>query len=169
VTETLLIEWKYTEKYGQPIPPSGNETRITRYRDLMFHPGGPFRSDLGLELKDLFYEPFYQLARQQMLAFQIQKAREGGSDRVRVLHIAPAGNVALKRVTAPALASYGDNAFDVFRKLLVRPDDFVSRSTEDVFGQLVAEFGNADEWSNYLARRYAFLRDATTFVRAVDV
>jgi hypothetical protein len=39
-TETLLIEWKYTERYGQPIPPEGNETRLRRYKDIAFEPVG---------------------------------------------------------------------------------------------------------------------------------
>jgi hypothetical protein len=67
--ETLLIEWKYTEKYGGPISGTGNATRSERYKNLAFSPSGPIRADLGLELADFFYEPFYQLIRQQMLAF----------------------------------------------------------------------------------------------------
>jgi hypothetical protein len=31
--ETILIEWKYTEKYGAPIPANGNTTRVRRYSD----------------------------------------------------------------------------------------------------------------------------------------
>jgi hypothetical protein len=34
--ETLLIEWKYTETYGAPIPKRGNETRRRRYTDKAF-------------------------------------------------------------------------------------------------------------------------------------
>jgi Restriction Endonuclease associating with ARP len=94
---------------------------------------GPLRSDLQLKLEDFFYEPFYQLLRQQMLAFQMQEARDNGTDRVRVLHITPAGNRALKKVTPPALRRFGHNAFEVWKSLLVLPDDFVSRSTESLF------------------------------------
>jgi hypothetical protein len=161
-TETLLIEWKYTERYGQPIPPAGNETRTRRYKDLAFYPGGPIRNDQGVKLEDFFWEPFYQLLRQQMLAFQMQKAREDGADGVRVLHVAPIANLALKKVTSPALQRFGYNAFAVFRSLLVDPENFVSRSTEDLFGPMVADLGEADEWSSYLARRYAFLSDSRT-------
>lgn len=164
--ETLLIEWKYTERYGQPLAPSGNDTRIRRYKDLAFHPNGPFRNDLRLTLNDFFYEPFYQLARQQMLAFQIEKAAEGSAKRVRVLHIAPAANLALKSMTSPPLRRYGDNAFAVFKSLLVQPDNFVSRSTEELFGPLLTEFGSTDDWAAYLAHRYTFLGDHA--VRSVD-
>jgi hypothetical protein len=44
--EGLLIEWKYTESYGPPIPPKGNATRIERYKDIAFAPHGAIRSDL---------------------------------------------------------------------------------------------------------------------------
>jgi hypothetical protein len=101
--ETVLIEWKYTESYGAPIPPKGNQVRLGRYRDLVFAPFGPVREDYGLAIGDFFWEPFYQLVRQQMLAFQMQAAHEDGAERVRVLHIAPSENRALHTVTAPAL------------------------------------------------------------------
>ncbi len=158
-TETLLIEWKYTERYGQPIPPKGNATRMERYEKLAFSPNGPIRHDLGLTLEDFFWEPFYQLLRQQMLAFQMQRAHDDGADRVRVLHISPTPNTALKKVTSPNLRRHGDNAFAVFRSLLVRPDDFVARSTEELFGPLVSELGEEDDWALYLSSRYAFLVD----------
>lgn len=103
--ETLLIEWKYTERYGAPIAPRGNPRRIVRYEKLTFAPEGPINDGLGLALTDFFYEPFYQLMRQQMLAWQMQKEGEEGSRRVRLLHISPAANIALKTVTAPAFAT----------------------------------------------------------------
>jgi hypothetical protein len=123
--EALLIEWKYTESYGPPTDVAGNPTRIKRYAQLAFAPEGPVRSDLGLVLEDFFYAPFYQLLRQQMLAFQMQRAKEDRADRVRVLHIAPAANLALRKVPSPTLRRFGDDAFIVFRSLLVHPEDFV--------------------------------------------
>jgi hypothetical protein len=162
-TETLLIEWKYTEEYGSPIAPKGNATRTKRYADKMFSPSGPIRNDLNLQFEDFLWEPFYQLLRQQMLALSMQKAREDGAERVRVLHISPSGNRNLHKVTSPAPRRLGDDAFDVFKQILVEPDAFLSRTTEQVFGALAA----ADDldaagrvWAGYLRDRYAFLRDA---------
>jgi len=64
-----------------------------------------------------------------------------------VLHIAPSENRALRTVTAPALRCYGNDAFEVFRKLLVRPHDFISRSTKAVFGKALSEAdGEARSW-----------------------
>lgn len=76
--ETLLIEWKYTEAYGPPIRPDGNQTRRARYAGLAFAPHGPVRSDRGLTLDSFFYEPFYQLLRQQMLASRCKRRERMG-------------------------------------------------------------------------------------------
>ncbi len=157
--ETLLIEWKYTEKYGAPIPPSGNATRVARYADKAFAPRGPIRADLALRVEDFFWEPFYQLLRQQMLAFQMQTAGEDGAGRVRVLHISPAENRALHVVTAPALTKFGEDAFEAFSAVLVDPAAFIARTTEQVFGAVMAAMPE-DPWAAYLVGRYTFLTSA---------
>jgi hypothetical protein len=156
-TEILLIEWKYTEAYGAPIAAKGNATRTRRYADLAFAPGGPIKADAGLELADFFYEPFYQLLRQQMLAFQLEA--KGEADRARVLHISPRGNRALHRVTSPKLRRFGGDAFEVFRQLLVLPERFVDRRTEELFGPLLDKASSDDPWATYLRQRYGFLGD----------
>lgn len=151
--ETLLIEWKYTESYGAPIRPNGNETRLKRYQNLVFFPDGPIRTDLGLVLEDFFWEPFYQLLRQQMLAFQMEKARENNADIVRVLHLSPAGNSALKQVTAPRLREYGSDLSSVWRRVLQFPDRFTSVDISAAFERVLMNAG-ATEWASYLALRY---------------
>lgn len=164
-TETLLIEWKYTEQYGGPIDPEGNETRIARYTGKTFAPEGPIRGDLDLKIEDFFWEPFYQLLRQQMLAWRMERARETGTERVRVLHISPGGNRDLHKVTAPSLREFGADAFEVFRSLLVDPDSFVSKSIEDVFGAAIRDAHDAEiaeRWAGYLRERYSCILDAST-------
>ncbi|WP_312010578.1 PGN_0703 family putative restriction endonuclease [Bradyrhizobium japonicum] len=158
--ETLLIEWKYTEQYGAPITASGNPTRTQRYKELAFAPNGPIRAELGLALDAFFWEPFYQLLRQQMLAFQMQKASLDGATKVRVLHISPSGNRALHRVTAPALRGFGEDAFEVFRILLSEPNDFINCSTEELFRPLISSVPSSDIWAAYLTQRYRYLGGA---------
>ncbi|RWK85301.1 MAG: hypothetical protein EOR52_27735 [Mesorhizobium sp.] len=155
--ETLLVEWKYTEVYGKPPEPEREAERLRRYQNIAFRPSGPLRSDAGLKLTDLFWEPFYQLVRQQMLAGRMQAAQEDGAERVRVLHIAPAGNQRLTRVTSPALRPLGDNAFNVYSSLLEYHDDFISRSTESLFSPLIADAPKGDAWADYIRDRYTFL------------
>jgi hypothetical protein len=168
--ETLLIEWKYTETYGAPIPnkvregaaQTPNKVRTSRYSELMFAPNGPIRDDLNLKLEDFFWEPFYQLLRQQMLAYQMERAREAETDRVRVLHISPAGNWRLHAVTSKALNRFGADAFDVFAQTLVDPAAFVGRTIEQAFGPILAEMPE-DPWAASLSGRYTFL--ASTAMR----
>ena len=159
-TKTVLIEWKYTESYGQPLQPGGNPTRTARYRALMAAPNGPIRPDAGVELEDFFWEPLYQLLRQQMLAWRMEQARENGADEVSVLHISPSRNLALHKVTSPRLQSLGSDVFTVFRSLLETPSRFLSLSTEQAFGPLLMR-DDPDpafrEWADYLISRYRFL------------
>ncbi|WP_348783659.1 hypothetical protein [Mesorhizobium sp. KR9-304] len=155
--ETLLIEWKYTESYGTPPEPKRETERLRRYQSIAFAPFGPLRSDAGLKLTDLFWEPFYQLFRQQILAARMQSEQEDGTERVRVLHIAPAANKRLRRVTSPALRAFGDDAFTVYSGLLADPGSFISRSTEHAFAPLVADAPAGDSWADYIRRRYHFV------------
>ncbi|HYF24000.1 MAG TPA: hypothetical protein VD929_11445 [Caulobacteraceae bacterium] len=161
--ELVLIEWKYTEKYAR-APLSGGETaRVTReqrYGNLAFAPGGPIRSDLGLKLTDFFAEPAYQLLRQQMLAYRVERVgdEERRFDRAWVLHVSPRGNTALRKPTAARLAEMGDDLLALWPTLLERPDRFRSVATEELFGRFDwnahgAAVGMAGA---YLRRRYAF-------------
>ncbi|TPL71387.1 hypothetical protein [Mesorhizobium sp. B2-3-15] len=158
--ETLLIEWKYTESYGASPEPKREAERLRRYQNIAFAPFGPLRTNADLKLPDLFWEPFYQLFRQQMLASRMQAVQEDGAERARVLHIAPAANRRLTRVTSPAMRPLGDNAFKVYRSLLIETDNFISRSTESLFSPLIDDASTDDAWAKYLRNRYAFLADS---------
>ncbi len=153
LTNLLLIEWKYTEQYGQR-PKPGNETRRRRYQDIFRYPKGPIRVDADVTLDDFFYEPFYQMLRQQMLAWHTE-ANHPQIDRARVLHLSPSGNRPLHRVTSPGLRARGDDAFLVFRSLLANPEDFIFMSIEDAFAPLAA-WPEAD-WYPWLRGRYSSL------------
>jgi hypothetical protein len=150
-TQLLLIEWKYTERYGQPLKPNGNATRRRRYQHIFRQPNGPIGGDADVTLEDFFYEPFYQLLRQQMLAWHTE-ARNPQIDRARVLHLSPSGNRPLRQVTSPGLRRFGDDAFVVFGSLLANPRDFVSMSIEEAFAPLAA--WPEAEWYPWLRDRY---------------
>lgn len=157
-TELLLIEWKYTEQYkSHRLSEDRRQTRVKRYRDLAFAPNGPVRSNVGLELTDFFYEPFYQMLRQQMLAWHVQQDAESGIDRARVLHLSPSGNRDLHEVTSPHMKRFGNDAFDVFKSFLIRPDDFIAMPIEQAFSSLNQL--NAP-WLPGLAERYPTLVSA---------
>lgn len=156
-TQLLLIEWKYTERYGAAVDLSGHDTRRSRYKDIFRQPNGPIRADADVELDGFFYEPFYQLLRQQMLAWHTQEKVER-IDRARVLHLSPSGNRALHAVTSPNLRRFGDDAFNVFADLLANPSSFIGMTIEEAFAPLT-DWPEAD-WYPWLSERYAFLAAA---------
>lgn len=155
--QAVLIEWKYTESYGSQsklIASSGTD-RSTIYQHLFDQPDCPINKDLLPNFADLFYEPFYQFMRQQFLAHEMEKAHELDADIVSLLHICPAHNTDFRKVTSPNLHRLGDSATEVWKKLLVQPDRFLSVSVEEVFGTLTAERVPAmADWLEYSKIRY---------------
>ena len=159
--ELVLIEWKYTESYGAPLNDKvrqrddgalafSNEVRMARYADKLFAQNGPLKASEHFGLADLFWKPFYQFARQQMLAFQLENHHEEGADRVSILHLAPRGNLAFQRITSPALARCDLTACARWKSLLSQPDRFDSWHIEDVLARFpAAEFGLSD-WALYI-------------------
>jgi len=84
------------------------KVRQQRYEDLLRAPAGPIDLSRG-DFEDLFFEPLYQLMRQQLLASAIEESAEDGVAVCSVLHVSPRGNEALKRVTAlRSRERYGD-------------------------------------------------------------
>jgi hypothetical protein len=99
--EMALVEWKYTENYpyGGRLEGSAqrHQHRLDRYRDFASDPNCPVSFDRGVDYEDLLAEPTYQLFRQQLLAWQIEKLREQDVDRAVVVYAAPSRNTALLR------------------------------------------------------------------------
>lgn len=154
-----LIEWKYTESYGATslrVAPSGTD-RTRTYAPLYERDDCPLRKSLLDDFGDLFYEPFYQLMRQQMLAHEMERAQELGADVVSVLHLAPAHNEDFLRVTSPALCSLGATVIDVWKRLVQTAHRFSSVSVEELFGGLPIErFPELKAWWEYLTQRYSW-------------
>ena len=152
----LLVEWKYTEEYrNHRLSEDKKGKRRARYADKLFAPDGPLKTDAGLAFQDILHEPFYQLARQQMLAWQIER-RSDQFDAVRNLHLSPSGNRALHHMTSPGFAQLGDDAFAVFRASLTHPAHFIQKSIEAAFAPLADWPETSESWA-YLRQRYPSL------------
>jgi len=139
--QVVLIEWKYTESPGGTnvrYARSGKD-KTTIYRPFYERACCPLdRTSVdraGFEA--LFYEPFYQLMRQQFLAHEMERAKELDADIVSLLLIAPAHNGGFRRVTSPALRQLGASATDVRARLVAAPDRYRSVNTEALFARLV--------------------------------
>jgi hypothetical protein len=158
--QIVLIEWKYTESYGSTslkFSASGTD-RTKIYALLLDRTDCPIKRESIPAWETLFYEPFYQFMRQQLFAYEMERAHELKADVVSVLHIAPAHNVDFKRVTAPQLRSLGDSAVDVWKKLVRIPDRFVSVTDEDLFGRFdPVPFSGMRTRKQYVSTRYRWL------------
>jgi hypothetical protein len=158
--EAALIEWKYTERYGRPRPNDPKHAeRLRRYEKMTFSPEGPIRADSGIDIRDLFTEPIFQLYRQQMLATQMRSDKELGLDRVRTVLIAPRSNLDLFQVKIPSFKRFGTDLVALWRALLNDPDGFVFSTTEDLFGDAkdaVRGTPSLEPWYRYMANRYRF-------------
>jgi hypothetical protein len=157
----VLIEWKYTESYSRTwlryAKPLGTD-RLAIYAPLLDRADCPIKRESLPAWDALFYEPFYQFMRQQLLAHEMERAHELNADVVSVLHIAPAHNRDFRRVTSPALRGLGDSATQVWKHLLRVPERFISVNTEDLFsGFNHTAFPELREWWPYLSLRYRWL------------
>ncbi len=159
--QVVLIEWKYTESYGGTFlkfSDSGTD-RTEIYRPLFERDDCPIRKDILPSFDALFYEPFYQFTRQQLLAHEMEIAHELGAYIVSVLHIAPAHNADFRRVTSPILETLGESAASIWAKLVKPEGRFISVSTERLFGHISAErFPKIKSWAEYIQARYAWVQ-----------
>ena len=156
--QTVLIEWKYTESYPSNSLKFARGTGTDRtkiYQRLYDADDFPLKKDLLPDFDSLFYEPFYQLMRQQCLANEMEKAHENGADIVSLLHISPAHNQDFKRVTSPALRAFGDSPTTVWSKLVKQKDRFTEISAEELFGNPKIKGDPAiHDCIGYLNKRY---------------
>lgn len=158
--QVVLIEWKYTESYGGTFlkfSDSGTD-RTGIYRPLFEREDCPISKDILPSFDALFYEPFYQFTRQQLLAHEMEIAHELGANIVSVLHIAPAHNADFRRVTSPILETLGESATSIWAKLVKPEGRFISVSTERLFGNVSVErFPEIKTWVDYIRARYTWL------------
>jgi hypothetical protein len=122
------------------------------------------RKELLPGFDSLFYEPFYQLMRQQCLGHEMERAHELGADVVSLLHIAPAHNRAFRAITSPTLRHLGDSVTGVWAALVREPDRFASVSTEALFGPILhnGQFPELRVWQEYITARYAWTTEQET-------
>ena len=149
----FVIEWKYTESYGSrgSLAVSDRGTsRVEIYRPLLERADSPIR--LG-EHDRLFFDPFDQLMRQTLFAWQMVEHREFGATEWIHLHVAPAANVSLlETVTSPQLAKFG-NMESAWRSVLVQPERYALVTPDAVIPDVAAD-GEFGAWRDWLRTRY---------------
>lgn len=139
------------------IAKSGTDRREI-YRWLYDRSDFPLKKKLLPSFDALFYEPFYQLMRQQLLARQMEMAGELGADIVSVLHIAPAANTDFRKITSPELTSLGNSPTTIWSGLQRASSRFLSVDTETLFGRSdVLQRPDLQDWARYICERYRWV------------
>ena len=149
-------EWKYTECYdnGRCIQRSRSGT------DRLEAIYAPALDALdcqialnGLRREALFFDPFDQLMRQQLLCSAMERHGEMGTDVVSLLHVAPAANRDLMgRVTSPELRRVGGDVHEIWGTL-VKPTRFMGVYVEELV-PVVCRHGPDPGWAAYMTMRY---------------
>ena len=148
-------EWKYTECYrtGKDLRYSRSKTdRLDRiYREHLVKPDSQIVGDVPFE--SLFFDPFDQLMRQQLLCTAMERCGEMEADVVTLLHVAPRANGELmKRVTSKALERVGSDVHAIWGAL-TRPGRFKGVATEDLL-PLVCANAPTPQTREYVKTRY---------------
>ncbi len=106
----VLIEWKYTEFYPKSDKSEGSSgaTRKLRYDELIDHKDSPIKRTVSIN--NFYYEPFYQIMRQTLLAWQMtkNKTQELNADDWLHFDVIPENNLTLRyQVPAPDFVQVG--------------------------------------------------------------
>jgi len=159
----ILGEWKYTEDYkntkSKALGSSGN-TRLGIYKPLIKESG--LRLSRNIKFVDLFFEPFYQMMRLQLLAAAMEKPVPGedtgemDADIVSVLHASPAANEGLRNtVTSPALQDLGNSIYEVWDQ--ISPEKRFRHADSDKLIDVATSKAipsGFDKWADWMRKRY---------------
>ena len=153
--QVVAGEWKYTENYAKGADLRYSRSKTDRldciYREHLEKPDCQIADEVPLE--SLFFDPFDQLMRQQLLCTAMERSGEMNADVVTLFHVAPRANRELmQKVTSEALEPFGSDIHAIWTAL-TRPDRFKGVATEDLL-PLVCANAPTSQTSDYLQIRY---------------
>ena len=147
----VAIEWKYTENPDprQKLTSDRGTDRVAVYRALLERPGCPIRRGSP---ERLFYEPYYQLMRQTLLAWQMHEHGELDADDWIHIQVVPTENTSVRGRTGAAPELPGETAEEAWRSALVQPERFRQLTPSELLAG-VGTTGPAG-WRDWLRERY---------------
>ena len=120
-----FIEWKYTENYSSHnmyIPECASV-----YDGLIVADDSPFMD--SIDVQAFYFEPFYQLMRQTLLAEECVKHKDHGVTSYRHIHVVPEENYNLRnKVTSRTLC--GNDIHEAWERVLKNKEYFISITPE---------------------------------------
>jgi hypothetical protein len=143
----FFIEWKYTENYGYKSIQCRGREKV--YNHLIKDPKSPF-NDTRVEI--YYYEPFYQLMRQTLLAEQCIKYKEYGCSDYRIIHVIPKENISLLN-TITSKKMTGSTIGKAWKNILKRKETYIGLSPKEFIAPIAKE-EEAKSLIEYLGKRY---------------
>lgn len=143
----FFIEWKYTETYDYKSRQCKEKEEI--YNHLISDPKSPFKDN---RVEIYYYEPFYQLMRQTLLAEQCVKHKEYGCSDYRLVHVIPKENIKLLN-TITSKKMTGTNISKAWKNVLKRKDTYFSVSPKEFLAPIIDD-EEASLLVEYLKKRY---------------
>jgi hypothetical protein len=139
----VLIEWKYTETYeNQECKFFPNYAPHQGYIKMLQDCDCPIKSQE--DVKNLFYNPYYQLMRQTLIGWRMVKLNEYNCDEYINLHIIPQGNIILRKNIMTPIN---------WKNVLKNPQKYIVRSPEELLYPIRKE-DNLKQYFKYLYDRY---------------
>ena len=151
----VAIEWKYTERprTGSEAVSKNGTSRVETYRPLLEAPNCPIDLSLLDNIEQLFIDPYTQLMRQTLLAWQMVEQGEAGVDDWLHVHVVPGANAAMRKPRAK-LAAAADDLAAQWRSVLKEPDRYRLVTPTDLLAQIPSD-GAPAGWREWLSLRYA--------------
>ena len=161
-TQLILGEWKYTEEYrgkGSIQFSSSNTNRLDNIYLPFLLNNSPINISPLIDYSILFYDPFDQLMRLQLLAKQMELSipKELKADIVTVLHLVPKANKELMYfIPNQELKQFGSNIHEVWSNIS-EPHKFRGFYCESLV-EIVTSNNNSSDlgWSEYIKTRYNY-------------
>lgn len=154
----FFIEWKYVENYSgkqSKFNDESGERRKATYMPLLTKEDCPiFIPEMNDQfIEGIFYEPFYQLLRQTLLAHEMVKAKDFGATDYVHLHLIPKDNNELKLVNTSRGILPGTTLQETWSNLLKSPNKYMAVDPKD-FLEPARHIPNAIKAIQYLEQRY---------------
>ena len=126
------------------------------YDNLIINVNSPFTN---MNLRAYYFEPFYQLMRQTLLAWKLIENQDHSCSEYCHIHVIPDGNMELlDKITSPELNkgiadNKEDRMIEAWKSTLKNPDKYIHRSPEE-FLEPSRDIIDSKSFISYLEKRY---------------
>jgi hypothetical protein len=153
----FIIEWKYTEHYNGQSKFQDDDVprRKETYLPSLQKEDCPIRMPKLIKdilVEGFFYEPFYQLMRQTLLAHEMDKAQDFGATEYQHIYVIPTANMELIRNT-PGKIVVGSTLENTWANLLKAKEKYKVVDPQDFLAP-ANKFSDVSNIIEYLEQRY---------------